>query len=445
MGRLVSVVSGALLLLGLAFAFGVYTAAKRTPLFETLDEAKEIAKQAVRDPAGLLDPRPDHWVEPRRFAGDGVVVNRLADAGGDLVLLQGFFDGGLEIRLIRRDGEPVRRWPLHGPTLMEGVTHIRNVPSTEWHFDTHGAVALPDGSIVFNLDYVGLFKMNKCGEVVWRLAGPAHHSVDLNADGTFWVSGARSHFEGDPSPHPLFKPPFAEDILLKVSAEGEILEEVSLLESFVASGELGLLTLTGRAGPTLIPTVRYDFDQELFHLNDIEELPAALAGGFPSFEAGDLLISLRNRNLVMVLDHETRLIKWWHIGGWIRQHDPDWVAGGIISVFDNNRDETADGEVLGGSRIVEIDPETRALRVVYGDGEGERFHSTRRGKHQRLANGNLLVTDAEFGRAVEVDGGNRVVWEYVNGYDENHTARISEAAVYGAGYFEVQDWSCPGD
>ncbi len=328
------------MLLGLAFAFGVYTVVKQTALFDLIEESKDLAKQAVRDPSSIVNPKPEHWIDRRRFDGDGVVVNRLADQSADLVLLQGFFEGGLEIRLVGRDGQPVRRWPLNGPELMEGVTHVRNVPSTEWHFDSHGVVALPDGSIVFNLDYIGLFKMDRCGSVVWRLDGPAHHSVDANADGSFWVAGTRGYFDGDSSPHPLFRPPFAKDTLWKVSADGELVEEVSLLDSFIASDAFGLLTLTGRAGPTTIPTVRYDFDAELFHLNDIEELPERLAPDFPSFQAGDLLISLRNRNLVMVLDRETRLIKWWHIGSWIRQHDPDWVAGGTISVFDNNRDET---------------------------------------------------------------------------------------------------------
>ena len=130
MSRLVSIVSGVVLLLGLAFAFGVYTVVKETALFDLIEESKDLAKQAVRDPASILNPKPEHWIDRRRFEGDGVVVNQLPEPADDLVLLQGFFDGGLEIRLVRRDGQPVRRWPLNGPELMEGVTHVRNVPST---------------------------------------------------------------------------------------------------------------------------------------------------------------------------------------------------------------------------------------------------------------------------------------------------------------------------
>ncbi len=77
--------------------------------------------------------------------------------------------------------------------------------------------------------------------------------------------------------------------------------------------------------------------------------------------------------------------------------------------------------------------------------DGEEFHATRRGKHQRLGNGGILITDAEAGRVIQIDAANQVVWSYVNGYDAEHTARISEAAVYEAGYFTVDDWSCPAD
>lgn len=427
------------------FAFGLFTGAKRTSLFDFIETVRDQPQLIRRERSNLIGSRPTYWTEPRRFLGDGVVVNRLADPDRDLILLQGFFDGGLEIRLIRRNGEPVRRWPLSGSELMQGISHVRNVPSTDWNFDTHGAVALPDGSIVFNLDHVGLFKLDKCARMSWRIERPTHHSVEVNPDGTFWVSASRKHYEDDPSPHPLFKPPFAEDVLLKVSADGEILVEISLIDTFLASDEVGLLTLTGGIAPSTVPGSRYDFSREVFHLNDVEELPADLDEDFPSFKAGDLLVSLRNRNLLLVLDGETSLIKWWHIGGWVRQHDPDWSADGVISVFDNNRDGTRTGEIFGSSRIVEIAPDSRELRVVYGLGDDEFFHSTRRGKHQILSDGRLLITDTEAGRVMEVDENNEITWEYVNGFDDTYTARISEGRAYDSSYFSVQDWSCAGE
>jgi len=439
--RTIFVLSAAVILICASFAFGLYTGAKRTSLFDYVYQLWLVWEER----SDLIGSRPTHWTEPRRFFGDGVIVNKLSGPEEDFVLLQGFFDGELEVRLIRRNGKILQRWILRGSELMRDISHVGNVPSTDWHYDTHGVVALPDGSIVFNLDQIGLFKLDKCGKVLWRVERPTHHSVEVNPDGTFWVSATRKWNESDSPPHLLFRPPLAEDVLMKVSVDGEILQEISLVDAFFASNELGLLTLTGGSAPSTMVSTRYDFDREIFHLNDVEELPEDLADDFPNFEGGDLLVSLRNRNVLLVLDRETNLIKWWHIGSWVRQHDPDWEAGGVISLFDNRRDGTRNGEILGSSRIVEIAPESHKVRTLYGDGEKEFFHSARRGKHQILGDGRLVITDAEAGRVIEVDSNKEITWEYVNGFNESYSARISEARVYDSNYFIVQDWSCTDD
>ena len=65
---------------------------------------------------------------------------------------------------------------------------------------------------------------------------------------------------------PISRFTFAEDKLLRISENGEILDEISLIEVFVNSNELGLLTLTGSMGARPIRASRPDFDREIFHL-----------------------------------------------------------------------------------------------------------------------------------------------------------------------------------
>ena len=65
-------------------------------------------------------------------------------------------------------------------------------------------------------------------------------------------------------------------------------------------------------------------------------LSVELAHLYPEFEAGDMLISLRELNLVVVVRPSTRRIIWWRYGLTSAQHDATFVAG-HVEVFDNNR------------------------------------------------------------------------------------------------------------
>jgi len=438
--RVVSYVSGLLLLCLVVFVAGVYSGKRQTWPYRALSKLKSDARTVVRELPNLAGTKPTHWLVDSRYEGQGVTRND-HDNTGEWILLQGFFDDQLELRLIQRDGIVIAQWPVSHAALAGHITHVRNTPASDWNVGLHGALLLPDGSAVFSMDHIGLFKMDRCGKLVWSVDRPTHHSIERNADGSFWVSSASKVDSGTPTEHPLFRPPYAADTLLHVSPEGEVLEEISLLDVFARSDMMGLLTLTGSIVPTTMVGSRPDFEQEVFHLNDVEELPEELAPAFPSFSTGDWLLSLRNRNLILVVDRQTRTIKWWHIGPWVRQHDPDWSPDGTITVFDNNRDGTDVGAILGSSRIVAVDPVTRDTKVRYG-GPEEFFYAERRGKQQALDDGSLLIVEAEAGRVFEVDAARQVTWEYVNRYDKTHAARVTDAVAYDVGFFTVHDWSC---
>ena len=155
----------------------------------------------------------------------------------------------------------------------------------------------PDGSIILNIDHYGLVKLDRCGALIWGLAKPTHHAVTVAEDGSIWAPSTRQHRAGTAGPHPLFPAPIAEDALLHVSPDGKVLDEISIVDSLVRSDELGHLTLGGDSTPAAYATGRPDFDREVFHMNDVEPLPRAFADRFASFSGGDLLVSLRNRNL----------------------------------------------------------------------------------------------------------------------------------------------------
>jgi len=142
------------------------------------------------------------------------------------------------------------------------------------------------------------------------------------------------------------------------------------------------------------------------------------------------------------VDPDTEIIKWHQTGPWIRQHDPDFTRSGQIVVFNNNND-AAEGTLFGGSNVLAIDPGTREVTVAYQAAPGQRWFTHVRGKQQILENGNALITENEAGRVFEVTPDGEVVWEFINRYDEDEVARMSDAVRYPEGYFSVGSWDCP--
>ena len=229
--------------------------------------------------------------------------------------------------------------------------------------------------------------------------------------------------------YPKIPAPFQEEYVLKVSPEGVVLAEISILDAIYDARFEGLLFANGAHDSDL----EVPFDGDFTHLNDIEVLSAELAPAFPMFAEGDLLLSLRNLNLLMVIDQGTRRIKWTRTGPFLRQHDPDFLPTGRIAVYDNRRDGSGSNH-FGGNRILVIDPASESVKTLYGARTGEHFYTDAMGEQQPLQNGNLLISESERGHAFEVDPDGRIVWSYVNRWTDGSVGKISQATRYPANY-----------
>ena len=163
------------------------------------------------------------------------------------------------------------------------------------------------------------------------------------------------------------------------------------------------------------------------------------------FDEGDILVSLRELNVVAVLN-PTGEIKWIKVGEFTRQHDPDFEPGGWITVFDNRWEEDIHkGTHLGGSRIVAIDPVTDEIRELYpGKKQTTPFYTQRAGMHQLLNNGNRLIIEAQAARVFEVSPGNEVVWEWIaQPFDDEYVAEVFEGTRYpNISVSDVRQWPC---
>ncbi len=436
---------------GVPFALGLRAGAEKTSAYffwtdvaASLTDSVALATEEAPTITGI---RPSHFLQPSRYDGEGVTINAGGGDPDDLILLTGFFDDGNELRMIRRDGRIVARWPVKYHELFPNANDfvVTGAPTTDWNIEIHGAMALPDGSVVFNFGYAGMARLDRCNNVEWTLRRQTHHAVSGAERGGFWVPGRR--MADEPSPYPPFETPFREDTVMHVSEQGEVLSEFSIGDLLYHHGLRAILTATGNDFAASM-----NWGRELVHLNQVEELASDLAPAFPMFEAGDLLLSLRNRNLLLVTDPSGTTVKWWQIGPWLRQHDPHFMPDGRILMFNNNSfrtvflpgDEVTPPTTPLVSQILAVDPATGQTEVLWGGAPGEEMLSVIRGKVSRTPTDTLLITEPDGGRAREVSRSRGVLWEYVNRYSEDEIAQITEAELYPASNFtfDTHAWTC---
>jgi hypothetical protein len=156
------------------------------------------------------------------------------------------------------------------------------------------------------------------------------------------------------------------------------------------------------------------------------------------------LVSVRNAHALTIVSHRSGAILWDQVGPWVRQHDPDILPAGTISVFNNNDDGGYDlDHFFEGSTIVEFDPETGQSTTLFPKYNRQIFYTQIMGTHQRLDNDNLLITESMQGRVFEINKKGKIVWEYMQPFNKTYAAIIGESVRLKYDYFKVKDWSCP--
>ncbi|MGF1452975.1 MAG: arylsulfotransferase family protein [Opitutales bacterium] len=306
--------------------------------------------------------------------------------------------------LIDHQGRCVHTWQIDFDAIAnpEGVNPYLTYP--------HGFLIQPDASILFGFDnLVSLTRLGAEGNVIWSRSGGHHHALSAADGGYLWA------FSG------LDLAKFSVD-------DGKLVKIIrfsAMLRVNNAETDLfGLPSIDTREGSELNLTP----EDDPFHPNDVDPLPAAYADAFPQFEAGDLVLSYRDLNLIFVIDAETAKIKWYRHSAFRRQHDPDWLPDGRISVFDNNMHR-------GWARIAAINPQTYEVETTL-PGKPYRFASWHRGKHQVTDDGSHVVTSTVQGRAFMVAPDGQKVFDFYNRYEDDQVLAVSEALWLPSDYFE---------
>jgi hypothetical protein len=359
----------------LSFAYGFATEAWNLFPRSQIETAWRQARALYRSPS-------DDFLHNRVYERSGTQVLDSARVQPGLTLITSWWKEEkweMKARLIGRGGEVVHEWQMDGEALFPDARRRQPYP--------HGSHLFPDGDLLLNAEYGGTVRLNACSEVEWRVSEGSHHSIERTDSGSFWIPGTLPERQRGSSAYPEGYPGLGlvwQDQIMEVTDGGEVLRTLNVLDILYKNDLQRYL-------------VKADmYRGDVVHLNDVEPLPSSLAGEYPLFDAGDLLVSLRKVDLVFVFDPETKEVKWHASDPFHKQHDPDFTGGGWIGVFDNNTDFRG-GNVLGGTRIVSLQPHTETKKVRFSAENLDRFYTPFAGKWQELENGNLLLTEAFAG------------------------------------------------
>ena len=381
----------------------------------------------MRPGVGAPQPDADQLAEIKRLQSLGYVGGSQPGGGeaGTTIYLRGSASAGLRFYvsghapgadLIDPDGRVKHRWRFTyvqcrtaNPLLADRIIDDTDGVTACWR----RARLLPDGGVLAVFEGHGLVCIDRDSNHRWFYPGACHHDLDLAADGSIYVLTREARIV------PRFHPtkPVLVDYITHLTADGQELESLDLLAAFENSPYASFLDYAKEAG-------------DIFHTNTLELLDGSLVDKAPIFAAGNFLISVRELDVVAIVDPQLQQVVWALSGIWSGQHQPTLLPNGNLLVFDNKGHG-------GHSKVVEIDPLTQAIVWEYADRPENPFYSATCGTGQRLDNGNTLITESDNGRVFEVATDGTLVWEFRNpertGPDDRYIAAIMEMVALPAG------------
>lgn len=312
-------------------------------------------------------------------------------------------------RLIDMDGEIVHEWTKTFTDIWDNPPQSPSVDADDpnyWKKKIYWRRAhlYPNGDllVIFETPYLtpyglGMVKIDKDSNVIWKLAANVHHDMAVGSAGEIYTLTQKINDAGY-ARRPSLKPPFVDDMLAVVSPDGAMQKEISIVSALLNSDFAPLLGLLNQN----------DLLGDVMHTNTVQYIDARTAARFPFAEAGQLLISMREMNVIAILDPRSERIVWAMTGMWDSQHEPQMLDNGRILLYDNQGHRGPGGI----TRIVEFDPITYRMEWSYAGTAEEPLFSAVYGSQQRLANGNTLIVESKNGRAIEVTRGGDIVWEF---------------------------------
>lgn len=327
--------------------------------------------------------------------------------------------------LINNDGEVLHTWTIQ---FEQAWPDALPFPIHEEHKQfIRRAYVYPNGDILCLFEYIGLVKLDKDSKILWRYQSRNHHDISVAQNGYIYTLGRTSKKIREQ--YPQLQLPFDEildDLIIILTPDGKEIKRISIFDAFYHSDYAGYLNM-------FLPRV------DIFHTNSIQLIENPAQQQEELFNAGDMLISIRNIHTVAVIDGEKNEVKWAVTGKWRAQHQAVYLENGNILLLDNRGGNAQSYFDFNRSRVIEIDPCTQKIDWEYRTDEHEDniFFTHWLGYNQRLPNGNTLITESDQGHIFEVTPDKEIVWEYYNPHRTGPNNQLI-ATIMGAQRIETQ-------
>ena len=289
------------------------------------------------------------------------------------------------------------------------IVHTWNLPiKGQWEY----GIILKNGDLVAVAVGKEVAKVDWNSNIIWERKISVNHDVEGLSDNSYLVP--YNYFRKYNSYNVRF------DSIAHISMSGYILDEWSTFENFDEIKKLHKPSALDKRKKS--SNKQYDY----YHLNTIKILPDTPLGKKDKrFQKGNWLICLRNTNLILILDKDTKEIVWhWGPGNLDWPHMPVMLENGDILIFDN-------GAHRDYSRVIQINPLNKNITWEYKANPPEKFYTKFRGSAQRFENGNTLITESAKGRVFEITKKGEVVWDFYNPeIKDGHRKRIYRMIKY---------------
>lgn len=288
--------------------------------------------------------------------------------------------------LIDRSGALLHTWERSWSAL-QGVEEQDGLAQDTFR----RAVLLEDGGLVVVYGGRGLARLAVDGSPLWARSERAHHDVRLDGDSGVWTLLREERVV----PGLGHNEPVVDDLVAHYDLEtGAPIKRWSVLDALLQSPlAADVLARSGRRG-------------DFLHTNTLELLSAEQAAHIPGVREGMVLLTVRELDVVCVLDLQRGVIPWLQHGLGLGPHEARVTSRGTLLLFDNLGGQ-------GGSVVREFALPSLELAWSYSGEPEAPLRSRFCGAAHALQDGRVLVVESMRGRVLEVDRKGQVLWEYI--------------------------------